>query len=372
MALSLKDLLTPETEDELLERLIAMLAASDFPVTAWLAGGVVLTMLEKLALVYAEAGTRIQSIALGGYLATSKGKWLSLLAQDWFAVDRIAAVATEGYFVLRDAGAGPHVIVPGQLTARYGALLFTNTEGGTLAANGSLSLRWRAKAVGAAYNAVPTGEYLELATSIPGVTVRADPILGTGTWIVAVGADEEPDASLVKRCLARWPKIGRGGGTSACYDAWAREASDQVRKVYVAEHKPVEGKVTVYVYGTTAPVTDGARDAVRDHLQNRERRPLCVAVTAEHAFTTPVAVTGFVYCRATFIGDVLARAAAALSAYEAELDVGEDVIRSEIIERLMGLEGVVDVQLSLPIANALVPDGSIARFTVGLTAATPI
>lgn len=367
MPLSLTDLLTPETEAEIFERLITMLAASDFPITAWQEGGAALTLIEKEALLYAEMGAVVKQIAEGGYIDTANGPWLDLLVESFFQVARIGAVATEGVLVLTDAGGGPHVIVAGQLTARYGLLRFTNTDGGTLEANGTLALAWRAAATGAGYNAVPTSAVLELGTSLPGVTVTAAPIGVTGSWITQVGADAEPDVVYRKRAKARWPKLGRGGGTYECFDAWAREASPEVRKVYVAEHTPIEGKVTVYVYGTSAAVSPGAKAAVLAYLNDIERRPLCVAVLVADVATTAVPVNGTITCKAALAGDVLARAAAALGAYEVELGISDDVIRSELIERLMGLAGVVDVDLTSPLANVLVGVGQVAHFTFGLT-----
>lgn len=367
MPLSLNDLLTPETEAELFERLITMLAASDFPITAWQEGGAALTLIEKEALLYAEMGAVVKQIAEGGYVDTANGPWLDLLVESFFQVARIGAVATEGVLVLTDAGAGPHVIVAGQLTARYGLLRFTNTNGGTLEANGTLALAWRAAATGAGYNAVPTSAVLELGTSLPGVTVTAAPIGVTGSWITQVGADAEPDAVYRKRAKARWPKLGRGGGTYECFDAWAREASVEVRKVLVAEHTPAEGKITVYVYGTSGPVSPGAKTTVFNYLNLPERRPLCVTVLVADVATSTVAINGVITCKSALSADVVARAVAALSAYEAELGISQDVILAEIVERIMALDGVVDVALTAPLANVDVPTGSVAKFSFGLT-----
>lgn len=367
MPLSLNDLLTPETEDEVLERIVAMLAASDFPVTAWQPGGAALTLIEKEAVLYAEMGDVARRIALGGFLDTAQGPWLTLLCADFFEVDRIGAVSTEGVLVLSDAGGGPHTIAVGQLTARYGLLRFTNTTGGVLAASGTLALNWRAVATGAGYNAVPTGATLELGTSLPGVTVTAAAIGGTAPWITQVGADAEPDASLKKRARARWPKLGRGGGTYECFDAWAREASVEVRKVLVKEAYPIEGKITVYVYGTVGPVSPGAKIAVDAYLNHLDRRPLCTEVLVADVATTAVPIGGTITCIPALSSTVVARAIAALTTYEEELGISDDVVLAEIIERLMGLEGVVDVALTSPLANVLVPAGSVAKFVVGLT-----
>lgn len=367
MALSLSDLLKPETEDEIFERLITMMAASGFPITAFEPGGAALTILEKEALLYAEMAEKVKLLAEGGYVDTANGPWLDLQLESFFQVARIASVSTEGVLVLTDEGAGPHTIVPGQLTARYGSQRYTNLDGGVLPANGTLPLAWRAKATGAGYNAVPTGAELELGTSLPGVRVIAAPIGVTGSWITQVGADAEPDESYRQRAKARWPKLGRGGGTFACYEAWAREASSEVRKVYVAEHKPIQGKVTTYVYGATGPVSPAAKAAVLAYLNDPDRRPLCIQNLVADVVTANVPVNGTLICTAALAGDVVARAVAVLTAYEEELGISEDVVRSELIQRLMNLEGVIDVQLTAPAANIPVAVGSVAKLLPGLT-----
>lgn len=367
MALSLNDLLTPETEAEIFERFVTMLAASDFPITAFNEGDAALTIIEKESLLLAEMGEVVKTIAEGGYVSSAKGPWLDLLIEGFFQVPRISAVSTEGVLVLADAGGGPHTIVPNQLTVRYGLLRFTNTTGGTLAANGTLALSWRARATGAGYNAVPTGASLDLATAIPGVTATAAAIGVTGSWITQVGADAEPDEAYRRRAMARWPKLGRGGGTAECFDAWAREASPEVRKVYVAEAYPSEGKVTVYIYGTSGPVSPGAKLTVGNYLRVPERKPLCVDVLVGDVATTNVPVTGTITCKASLATDVIARAEAVLLAYEVELGISEDVIRSELIQRLMDLDGVVDVTLTAPLANVNVPAGSVANLISGLS-----
>lgn len=368
-SLTLNDLLTPDSESEVFEQLVTMMASSDLPVTAWQEGGVALTMLEKEALLYAEMGRLVQLIARGGFLDTASGAWLTLLASDLFSVDRIEAVSTVGRLVLHAGAAGPTLIVPGQLTVRFGDLRFSNTSGGLLPPNGTLALEWRAKAAGAAHNAVPVGATLELGTSLPGVKVTATPIGATASWITTVGADAEGDESLRTRARARWPKLGRGGGTAACYEAWARETpgAQDVQKVRVAEAYPAEGEVTVFVYGSTSPVSDDVRNLVRAYLQDSERRPLCVRVFVEHVVVEPVSIVGTIHCRPSHAGAVVSAAIAALTAFEGELGISEKVYRAEIVERLMRLDGVVNVVLTSPVVDIAVAPGAVARFATQLS-----
>jgi len=53
-------------------------------------------------------------------------------------------------------------------------------------------------------------------------------------------------------------------------------------------------------------------------------------------------------------------AGAALDAYIATLGIGEDVIRSKLIERIMSIDGIIDVDVSVPGANLPIPDWSKA------------
>lgn len=55
----------------------------------------------------------------------------------------------------------------------------------------------------------------------------------------------------------------------------------------------------------------------------------------------------------------------AVSSYVNGLDVGEDVILTEIIERIMGIDGITDVEIIFPTANIPIADNEIARANLG-------
>lgn len=83
-------------------------------------------------------------------------------------------------------------------------------------------------------------------------------------------------------------------------------------------------------------------------VQPPTHRPVIVSVTL-------VLAAG--YDRATAVS----AARTAISTYVNTLSIGEDVIRAEIIERVMGVPGVVDVIVAIPTGNVPVNDHSIGR-----------
>lgn len=58
---------------------------------------------------------------------------------------------------------------------------------------------------------------------------------------------------------------------------------------------------------------------------------------------------------------VAERARDEVSRYINGLAIGEDVVRHEIIERVMGVPGMLDLVLTLPVGNVPIPDDTVAR-----------
>jgi len=196
---ALSDLLAPKTKTQRLNALLAALKAEGFPVTAWLPGDAARTLLEVDAQTLASLDASVASVAAGGYRSTATGEWLTLLASEFFGLERNPALFAEGPVLLVDAGGtGPHNIAAGDfwVAARSGQR-FVVTESGALPQNGVLVLQVRAESPGAVN--VGVGAINQILTSLPGVQVSNwfGPVAheGTGTGTVTPAPIDEPEGT---------------------------------------------------------------------------------------------------------------------------------------------------------------------------------
>jgi hypothetical protein len=365
--LSLADLLSADTEEQIFSVLLAFLSMVGFEVDAWQAGSVPRTILRAIARSLADQGKKIPNIAAGGYLDTASlagSAWVDLLVWSHYQLTRKTADATRGNLVLVDAGGGPHTYLAQQLIFRGpGGLRYRNRVGATLPLNGTLPVEVEAEAPGAKYN-VPTGSLFELLTSLPTVSVTAPPGVG-GTWLTRAGTDTESDASLVERAKARWPGSGYILSTAPVYKAAALTASGEVVHARVFPHSPSPGQVRVVVAGAAGPVSGPALAAVQAYLD--ERASVVADVTVVNATLVVVTVQATLYCQAAYAGAALAAALEALAALQATLDLGSTVHRAALIEALMLPTGMVNVVLTTPAADVPIAADQIASLSASLT-----
>jgi uncharacterized phage protein gp47/JayE len=355
MTVQLSDLIATTTPDAALRTLLAWLALGNFPVTAWAPGSVAPEVLDAESRAYADAFGAVGQIAKGGLLDLAEDDWLTLLAHNVYQVDRQDPIFFQTSETLTDGGGiGPLVIAPGQLwfTAQSGQR-YTNTTGGTLPLNGTLTLTVQAESPGAAWN-VPVGTIAQLASSLPGVRVT-NPFLPT-----QYGADQESDTNVKIRCRARWPSLG-SGATALEYQAWALTASAEVSQVAVFENTPSDGQVQVVLASAGGGVSSGAVAAVQAYIQTR--RPLCVKANVASATQVATPVTATLTVGAAYTRGAAVAAQQNLLAFNRTLGIGQTVYRAALIEQLMLVPGAINAVLSTPPADVVLTPTQIATFS---------
>jgi hypothetical protein len=128
-------------------------------------------------------------LAKGGYLYSSEGPWLDLVAWNVYQELRKKAGFAQGWLLLTDtAGVGPLTFQPGQLWASDagGQLRFSNLGSATLPLNGTVKLLFSAENPGLGWN-VGIGGVSRLITDLPGVTVT-NPNYVSAVTVSRVGA----------------------------------------------------------------------------------------------------------------------------------------------------------------------------------------
>lgn len=342
---NLSDLLAPQTADQEKTTLLTRLAGKGFPVTFWGTGGVARTLLELFAAAFSDVINLVIAVASGGFVGLASGGWLVLLAKQLYDLDQIQASFTFGTVVLAAAPTSSgYTVVPGQIVVQSDSgVRFTNTTGGTLAAGGTLAITVQGESTGSAYN-VGTGSINALLTPLPGVTVSNPAVGGSGTWITTQGADQESDASLQARCLARWPSLG-SAPTQSVFDLWAKTASTEVTRTREFPDATTPGQVDLYLAGAGGPVSGGAITTVQSFVN--PRLPLCVSCVVSNTQAEQIQVTATLYIRNGFQTVAAAAAIAALDAYINGVDIAGVVYESDVFEALQAPQGIRNVELTV-------------------------
>ncbi len=361
MALTLSQLLTAKTRDDFIALILSELQSRGFPVTNWVIGGMVRSLLETLCSTFADFSALLVVVTQGGLLEESSGDWLTLLSRSNFKTIRKEATFAEWDVTLAcSAAAGPYTIVAGQLWATTAAgRLFNNLAGGVLATSGTLVLRFKAESSGVAYN---SGPITALKTTLPGVSIS----LAT---LIESAADQETDPQLIERAQLQWALLAIGA-TDATYKKWALDSDVDVRRVRAKENTPAPGQVTVWIARQDGPATGPGggtdQDTVQAYLIDPVRKVLCVTPVTTLAVAHNVTITGTALIRAAdlgnaqaVIGDNLLTLFRALDISDGDATTGK-LFRAEISEVFMALPGMKNFTLNAPAADVTLAEGEIA------------
>ena len=283
------------------ERLIKLTDITNFN-----PGGVARTLLETVAECVAELYAFGGDCYKQGFVETATGTWLTRHARAIGLFRKSAATAVVRVKVTTYGDFSNAISLPA------GTLLSTARDAdGTVcrvtldddinipaASEAQKATRTARTALGLATATAPGARYnLDKNTALALSTYKAgvDSVVVANTgekeadnrekenWLKVVGADEENDASLRRRCVLRWSELSTGS-TPQAYVAWAMGVKG-VSSAWVDDRSPRgEGTVDVYVTCATAasgfaPATAETLLAVQKELDSR--RPCCVDVLAK-------------------------------------------------------------------------------------------
>lgn len=360
MPLSLRDLLTAPTEDELVDDMLGVLAAAGFPVTSWHVGGVARTLIKLFAKGFVSLSQLVTVIAGSAFNSTASGGQLTVLSDEVYGNTRTPATTAEVLVRLEVTSptAGPYTITAGTSWVAWGDKRYRSMVGGSLAYGTPLDVTYLAESPGSAYNA-PDDAVGALVTALPGVEI-------TASVLTEQGLDEETDEALRDRNRGKWGTVGSAGNASG-YATWAREASAQVTRVRVYEATPDPGDVKVVVGGSSGAI--GALTVALIESYVAARAPLCTTVDVVSVSTQAIAVTGTVRIHATSPNAALALAQvqAAIAALFAETDIGGVVYLSDIYQAIEGVEGVDTSTLTSPTGDTALAADAVPVLSGTLT-----
>lgn len=283
--ISITDLLSTPTGDDVLEKYLTMLETVGVSARSWRPGGVYRTILRVVANAQADLSTTILGFAQAGFLETATGGWLTLLAYYVYAVTRISATFATGTVTLANSGGGVYTLNAGELVVAnvLTGKTYTNLAGFTLSPGASLDVSVRAIEQGAASNGTP-GTVTTLVSVLAGVTVT--------NAAAIVGSNDELDSDLRTRCLNRLAIIGgkgpRGAYAYAVKSAVRGDGSPvDINRLRVSPSSST-GVVTVYVASSAGAPTSTDLPFIVASIETYARPD---SVTATVVAATPVALT---------------------------------------------------------------------------------
>jgi hypothetical protein len=293
---SVDDLTTPLTRVQVQASIYQALAALGVRTTNWKPGAVVRTMIVGVSIVLASLSKLQADIARSGFLETSAGKWLTLVARYVYGIERGAATFATGPITLTNTAGGVYSYDADDLTFRNPdtGKTYTNTEPVALGAVGS-----ETAVVTVAIRAIEAGSNSSAAAGA--ITSFVTPLLGVtcSNPAALVSFDEETDPQLRLHCTEQLGALSPFGPWDA-YGAAIRNATyadgTRLGVTRIRITKDGYGNVTTYLATDNGGATGDADDpttqlGVANDAVQRNAEPLSVTAHVVAATSVTIAVT---------------------------------------------------------------------------------
>ena len=354
--MSLNELLDPPTTEEVRAEIAAELASLGVSDVGFGKESTQRRLLDVDAQAQARqrelssfvARSTSTSLILGIPADEGLDDWVDLLARGR-RLSRDPATKAIHRCVLTNSPSGINrVIQPRSLRARAGAVDFINLDAGTLPAGTSIEMRFEAQTNGTAGNVSP-GRIVQLVTTLAGVTINNPAISGQGSSILVPARDRETNESLIERCANRWDGIASGTARGAMFQRvdeafrFAQAVKTVTKWAFDDENPNGPGSADLYLANAAGGATAGEIAIVDPYCQARWRGGAGPLRTLS-AVPVPIAYSATLH---TTNGDALAKAADADAYYTSILAIGGTVVRNQLIEFLMQIDGMVDVSIDL-------------------------
>ena len=342
------DLLTVRTRAQIEASILSTLGSRGFPTTSWQSGAVPRALIRASSTVLEHLYGLVGSVGAAAFLASSSGAWLTLHAASRFDVSRVPSTFARHALTLHNATPNPRTITPGQLlvtTAGGRQFRSTNTANIIVPGGSTAPVEVRCEVAGAVGNTPPA---VLVTPAYAGLTF-------TYGALSLSGEDEESDAALRARCLAKWSTLGRGANTDAyVYMATTAPAAPTIPRAAVVPGAG-DGTLTVYIAQSSGAATGGQVSAVQSYIN--ARCPVTDAPTVLAAGVVTVNVTAAVEFESSTYNTSDARATIedALGVVLNGQPMGRDVDIGALYAAIRGAAaGVLDVDISVPASDTAV------------------
>ena len=331
--------------DEIMESAKANMIAKQDKLTDFNEGSIIHTILDTVARLVERAYVAIRQ----GY-----NELLAMLPYSPFGFERKEGLYASGTVVFsRDSALGTNTVIPKGTVVSGGGYTFITTVAGQIAADevDSDEISVTASAAGSGSN-IAVGVIDSIDSVVP-----ADVVKVTNNDVFTGGTDAETDADFEERF-----KIYINGlsGTNSYAIRSAALSVNAVRSVSYQNHKPPLNDIynaSVYVDDGSGNASADTLDAVREAIEGdgTEEKPghLAPGINIRVLAPTcvPVDVSMNVLVSNADIEDAEAEITTVITDYINGKCIGEAVVLSELITKVMALNYVADCSIISPAAN---------------------
>lgn len=263
-----------------------------------------------------------------------------LEAQAAICTIRFTLTETQAFAVTVPAGA--------RVETKDGLLVFATDENLAIAAGAAYGdVSATCQTAGIDGNGYTAGEVASLIDVVANIESAAN------TTTTAGGSDEENDDALRARIKLAPEKYSNAGSYGA-YKYWAFTAHPDV--IDVAVTSPVPGTVNVYPLAKDGTPSQAILDAVDATCSAETIRPLCdtvqVLAPTEKTFSVVANVTLFNTADGQTVQTAVVAALEACAEIHRSM-LGRDVVLTQIIAMINGVEGVYKTELVAPVADEI-------------------
>ena len=352
MTVSIYSLFTAETAASIYKSGLELMSVLGVAVSTWRDGDPTRATLNFVSEVLERLDLVVVEYIKSGFLSYASGDWLTILAEEMYGVTRDEATYATSTVTIQNTSGAHYTWDAGSLTFRSSTTgaTYKSTTGGTLAGPGFLAIDVIADEPGSDSSA-GTDEIDTLVSTFLGVTVYSSTI--------AVGQDEQSDASLKTQCRASLGALSPSGPPDAYEYVCLTDSLTGTTEITKAstDSDSTDGTVTVYVAGAAGAVSSGALTLAQDAVEAWST-PLCITPTVANATSVAVNLTATV--SGTGVpADVEDLVESAMAALLAEVPIGKT-----------GEPGLLALSALYAMVQGVLVDAGVTGATATITAPT--
>jgi len=330
------------------------------PFTNFNPSAAIRNLLEVIAAPIAELYQLVQTVTSQSWIQTATGEWLDLKVRE-VGIVRNPAVKTKIYLTFsRSAPATQNITIPVNTIcktlkdAQGQEFRFYTMEDAILEqGQTAVVVLSEAETAGSAYNVGPE-TITKIVTAISGIeAVTNIDISQHQGYLKREGSDPESDEQLRQRAIGVWETLGLGGDRAA-YQTWALSVPGVVAATVLDDFPFGPGTVGVVIVGANGAPTPQLLNEVYQYIKIRKPLTADVRILGPEITTVDLSLEITRFANAdpqTVEADILA----AVENFASNLQLGEGLILSRLINVLMEVDGVYNVKILTPEKDVLVP-----------------
>jgi len=317
-------------------------------------------LLEVIASPIAQFYQLLQTLMGQSWIQTATGEWLDLKVRE-IGIVRNPAVKTQIYLTFsKNSPATQNNIIPiGTICktlkdAEGQEFRFYTMEEGILeVGNNNVVFLSEAENPGYSYNVGPE-TINKIVTAISGIDAVTNIDLSDGTgYLKREGSDPESDEQLRLRAIGVWETLGVGGDRTA-YQTWALSVPGVVAATVLDDFPFGPGTVGIVIVGSNGAPTPQLINEVYQYIKIRKPLTADVRILGPEINSTNITmeVTRFANADPQTIETQLL---STIESFGKNLQLGEGLILSRLINVLMEVDGVYNMKVLAPERDILLP-----------------